>query len=378
MFGQGPREEKTDMGNRLYVGNLAFHTTEDTLKDHFAAIGGVTEAVIVLDRMTGRSRGFGFVTMESDDLAKRAAAELNNSTLDGRNLKVNEAEERREGGGGRGGFGGGRGGGGGGGGGRGGRFRRAEEITNRVGAFFGDIAGPATDGDKVADLATTELVRNATSQNQLTVLYLVDLTDDEDVRGQFERQVFAGDEIGIELHCFHCGRIDLAKEKQLKERYAKKAPLFVVYDQKGKETEVPMAGYKASATSLQKALEKAANGTIKPSLAAFAKQYGGIVRDLEQVLNQKKTASEKAAKAGDDKQKRAEAEKDIADAEAEQKKLLDQENELLGKMRLPERAANAQRLGGFNWGGGGGGAGAGGGGKNGGKSGGKGNGGGGG
>jgi RNA recognition motif-containing protein len=104
------------MGNRLYVGNLAFHTTEDTLKDHFAAIGGVAEAVIVLDRMTGRSRGFGFVTMESDDLAKRAAAELNNSTLDGRNLKVNEAEERREGGGGRGGFGGGRGGGGGGGG----------------------------------------------------------------------------------------------------------------------------------------------------------------------------------------------------------------------------------------------------------------------
>ncbi len=108
------------MGNRLYVGNLAFHTTEDTLKDHFAGIGGVTEAVIVLDRMTGRSRGFGFVTMESDDSAKRAAAELNNSMLDGRNLKVNEAEERREGGGGRGGGGGGRGFGGGGGGGRGG------------------------------------------------------------------------------------------------------------------------------------------------------------------------------------------------------------------------------------------------------------------
>jgi RNA recognition motif-containing protein len=114
------------MGNRLYVGNLAFHTTEDTLKDHFAGIGGVTEAVIVLDRMTGRSRGFGFVTMENDESAKRAAAELDGSLLDGRNLRVNEAEARREGGGGggggRGGGGGGRGfgGGGGGGGGRGG------------------------------------------------------------------------------------------------------------------------------------------------------------------------------------------------------------------------------------------------------------------
>lgn len=86
------------MGNRLYVGNLAFHTTEDTLRDHFNTVGGVTEAVIVLDRMTGRSRGFGFVTMESDDAARRAAAELDNSMLDGRSLKVNEAEDRREGG----------------------------------------------------------------------------------------------------------------------------------------------------------------------------------------------------------------------------------------------------------------------------------------
>ncbi|MFO1078732.1 MAG: hypothetical protein U1E73_13490 [Planctomycetota bacterium] len=256
-----------------------------------------------------------------------------------------------------------------------GRFRRAEEITNRVGAFFSDIAGPTTDGDKVADLATVELVRAATSSNQLAVLYLVDQSDDEDVRGQFERQLFASDEIGIELRCFHCGRIDLAKEKQLKDRYAKKAPLFVVYDAKGKETEVPMSGYKASASSLQKAIEKAATGTIKPPIAAFAKQYGGIVRDLEQLLNKKKMASEKAAKAGDDKQKRAEAEKDIADLEAEQKKLLDEENELLGKMKLPERAADAKRLGGFNGFGGGGGGGGGRG--NGGKGGGGGNGGGG-
>jgi hypothetical protein len=111
------------MGNRLYVGNLAFHTTEDTLKDHFSPVGNVSEAVIVLDRMTGRSRGFGFVTMEAEDAAKRAAAELDGSLLDGRNLRVNEAEERREGGGGGGGGRGGGGGGrgfGGGGGGRGG------------------------------------------------------------------------------------------------------------------------------------------------------------------------------------------------------------------------------------------------------------------
>ncbi|MFM7261485.1 MAG: RNA recognition motif domain-containing protein, partial [bacterium] len=105
---------------KIFVGNLNYRTTPDGLREIFSAHGEVLDVFIGTDRETGRSRGFGFVTMESDDLAKRAAAELNNSTLDGRNLKVNEAEERREGGGGRGGFGGGRGGGGGGGGGRGG------------------------------------------------------------------------------------------------------------------------------------------------------------------------------------------------------------------------------------------------------------------
>jgi cold-inducible RNA-binding protein len=117
------------MKNRLYVGNLAFHTTEDALMAAFEACGKVSEAKVVLDRMTGQSRGFGFVTMEDDEGARRAIEELNGAMLDGRPLRVNEAEERRErsggfggGGGGGGGFGGGgRGGGGGSGGGRPGR-----------------------------------------------------------------------------------------------------------------------------------------------------------------------------------------------------------------------------------------------------------------
>jgi cold-inducible RNA-binding protein len=107
------------MSNRLYVGNLAFHTTEDTLRAAFAAFGDVTRVDLPLDRATGRPRGFGFVTMGTPDEAKRAIADLDGSTLDGRSLRVNVAEER---GGGGGGGGGGRGGGGGfGGGGGGGR-----------------------------------------------------------------------------------------------------------------------------------------------------------------------------------------------------------------------------------------------------------------
>ncbi|MDP2339744.1 MAG: RNA-binding protein, partial [Deltaproteobacteria bacterium] len=118
--------------NRLYVGNLSFHTTEESLQAAFAQFGNVVETKVVLDRETGRSRGFGFVTMGSADEAQKAIAQMNGADLDGRALRVNEAEERGaraggggcgfggRGGGGGGGFGGGGGGGFGGGGGGGG------------------------------------------------------------------------------------------------------------------------------------------------------------------------------------------------------------------------------------------------------------------
>jgi RNA recognition motif-containing protein len=108
------------MGNRLYVGNLSFNATNDTVRAAFSAFGEITDVHVVSDRETGQSRGFGFVTMGTADAAQKAIAEMNGAMLDGRALKVNEAEER-QGGGGRGGGGGGGGGGrGGGGGGRGG------------------------------------------------------------------------------------------------------------------------------------------------------------------------------------------------------------------------------------------------------------------
>ena len=109
---------------RLYVGNLSFSTTENDLQDTFERFGSVSDVKIMMDQGSGRSRGFGFVTMGSDDEAQAAIAALNGQQHDGRALTVNEAKPREDrGGGGRGGFGGGggRGGyGGGGGGGRGG------------------------------------------------------------------------------------------------------------------------------------------------------------------------------------------------------------------------------------------------------------------
>ncbi|MGE0403660.1 MAG: RNA recognition motif domain-containing protein [Kofleriaceae bacterium] len=110
------------MSNRLYVGNLSFHTTEDLLRAHFASVGEVANVAVMLDRETGRSRGFAFVEMATADGAQKAISELNGRDFEGRSLRVDVAEEKRSGGGGRGGFGGGGGGGGGGyGGGGGGR-----------------------------------------------------------------------------------------------------------------------------------------------------------------------------------------------------------------------------------------------------------------
>lgn len=104
-----------EMNNKLYVGNLSFNTTENDLHDAFAAHGAVTEANLMVDRESGRPRGFGFVTMSSEAEAQAAIGALNGAQLDGRPLTVNVAKPREErsggGGGGRSFGGGGRSGG---------------------------------------------------------------------------------------------------------------------------------------------------------------------------------------------------------------------------------------------------------------------------
>ncbi len=82
------------MGNRIYVGNLSFDSSADSLRDHFTALGTVQDVHVVMDRETGRSRGFAFVTMGSDAEARKAISETNGVMLDGRPLRVNEAEGR--------------------------------------------------------------------------------------------------------------------------------------------------------------------------------------------------------------------------------------------------------------------------------------------
>lgn len=100
------------MSTKLYVGNLSFRVSSDDLHEYFSGAGSVESANIVQDRETGRSRGFGFVEMSSEDDANNAIAQFNGQEFDGRNMIVNEARPRENGGGGGGGRGGNRGGGG--------------------------------------------------------------------------------------------------------------------------------------------------------------------------------------------------------------------------------------------------------------------------
>nr|MBA3821317.1 RNA-binding protein [Deltaproteobacteria bacterium] len=93
------------MSNRLYVGNLPYHATEDLISQHFAAAGEVTSVHLMIDRTSGQSRGFCFVEMASADAAQKAISDLNGKELSGRSLRVDIAEERQPRGGGGGGGG---------------------------------------------------------------------------------------------------------------------------------------------------------------------------------------------------------------------------------------------------------------------------------
>ena len=140
------------MGRRLYIGNLAYGVTEQELRDVFAEGGGtITDIKVILDRETGRSRGFAFVEMSSDAEAAQAVETVNGREVQGRAISVSEARER-SGGGGGGGYGGGGGGGGrgGGGGGRGGGGGGAEVVAAAA-AEAGNFRSPASRLSRGAD-----------------------------------------------------------------------------------------------------------------------------------------------------------------------------------------------------------------------------------
>ena len=229
------------------------------------------------------------------------------------------------------------------------QWRRPEEVTNRVAVYFREVPGPKTDGGKVADLNTIALVREAAAADQVSVLYLHDGALEERPVRAFESALFRadvrGDELGIKLRLFHCGQIDISADPALKERFSKKAPLFVAFDKAGKELRpVSMSGMKPDPTALESLLDRASKGAFKPTLPSFAKKYGKLVQELEKVLKELAAAEQAQAEAGGDGAARKKAAKQLEAAGKAEQTLLDQEQELLAKLRFPERGS--KRLGG--------------------------------
>ena len=134
------------MGNKLYVGNLSYNVRDDDLQQTFAQFGTVSSAKVMMDRETGRSKGFGFVEMGSDAEAQSAINGMNGQQMDGRALVVNEARPREERPGGFGGGGGRSGGGGGFGGGGGGGFGGGAGRSGGGGGYGGGGGGRSGGG----------------------------------------------------------------------------------------------------------------------------------------------------------------------------------------------------------------------------------------
>ena len=134
------------MGNKLYVGNLSYNIRDEDLQQAFAQYGSVSSAKVMMDRDTGRSKGFGFVEMGSDAEAQAAINAMNGQALDGRAIVVNEARPREERPGGFGGGGGRSGGGGGFGGGGGGRSGGGGGFGGGSGGGYGGGGGGRTGG----------------------------------------------------------------------------------------------------------------------------------------------------------------------------------------------------------------------------------------
>lgn len=229
------------------------------------------------------------------------------------------------------------------------QWQRPEEITNRVAVYFKEIPGPETEDRKVADLGTVQLVREAAAAGEVSVLYLHDGALEARPVRAFESALFRadarGDELGIKLRLFHCGQIDISEDPALKDKYGKKAPLFVAFDKSGKELRpVSMSGMKPDPSALESLLDRASKAAFKPTLPSFAKKYGKLVEDLEEVLKERAAAEQAQAEAGGNRAKLNKANKQLDAASKDEQELLDREEKMLAEMRFPERGD--KRLGG--------------------------------
>ncbi|MGE3172937.1 MAG: hypothetical protein AB7O97_09955 [Planctomycetota bacterium] len=230
-------------------------------------------------------------------------------------------------------------------------------MVERVGAFFVDVeldhepqpADPRQTGRDVDLLSPLAIVGEAAAQQQTCLVYLCDRGAEPERLREFERRLFADDDLGLALRRFRCVRIDVggALAAPLRARYDV-VPVFVVCDRHGRPlVEVPMPRRRPAGRELAQALERAFGRGEPLPLKTFVKRHGKLVRELEKVEQRRRRFDEREATlAADDDTGRAALARDRERLAADEQRILTAERELLEAARLPARPEAARRLGG--------------------------------
>ena len=221
-----------------------------------------------------------------------------------------------------------------------------DEFLERYACYFVDTKIPVDQGevDSKARLASIPMVKDAKEKGHLAFLYLYDSSADEPKREGFDKIIFGNQDLGIALRCFRCARIDIAGDTDAQAKFGRKLPLFITYDDKGKQVgETSLPGYKAALRSLTSIVENAATGHVKPNPANFTKTYRDILRDLRVLKGRRSTLEGRRNRAGDNK--RAQFDKEFQELDAQEKRLLEHETKTLELANPPPRDPAAKMLG---------------------------------
>jgi hypothetical protein len=224
------------------------------------------------------------------------------------------------------------------------------EIQNRLGAYFVDVKLPPADtvGGKIALEATT-LVEAAVKDKQLAFLYIYDPAQLPEKHPQFEQVIFGHAEINTGLRCFVCGRVNLAENPHAKAEFGNKTPLFIAFNEEGKQVgEVSIANYRAKASPIIGLQRKAHAGHGKMSLESFVIGYRKFLRDYQiyqgrkTVLEQKRTRLQQKSPVPAGKLRDVENEE--KELEVDLEKMLVDEKQMLELANVPTRDPKAVLL----------------------------------
>lgn len=226
----------------------------------------------------------------------------------------------------------------------------SEEIRSRQGAWFVDVKLPKPDtvGGKIALEATT-LVEAAVKDRNLAFLYIWDPEQLPAKHAQFEQVIFGHAEINTALRCFLCGRVNLAENPHAKDEFGRKTPLFIAFNDEGKQVgEVSIANYRAKASPIVGLLEKAHAGHGKMSLESFVTGYRKFLRDYQIYEGRKKVLEQKRARLQEKSPvpagKLKDVEKEQAELDVDLEKMLVAEKQMLEAAKVPTRDPKAVQL----------------------------------